>query len=297
MTASPAPLQLHGVLPAIVTPFTKDGLAVDKKSLSHLVDTLLEGKVHGVVACGSTGEATTLSDAEYVEVVKLVRERTAGKVPCVAGISVSSTRRATEIARVIQELGCDAILVATPPYNKPSQAGIIEHFKAIYAASGMPIIAYNVPGRSGVAITSATLGALSQQGLITAIKEASGSIDITADDVLAVKPDCQVLSGDDSLFLGTLAYGGRGIISVVANACPREMVALYEAFERGDMREATRLQLDLMPRCRAAFVESNPVPIKAALALKGIIEHDTVRLPLAPLSPASLERVRMEFAR
>jgi 4-hydroxy-tetrahydrodipicolinate synthase len=297
MTASAGTLTLHGVLPAIVTPFTKDGSAVDKKSLANLVDTLLKGGVHGIVACGSTGEATTLSDEEYVQVVQVVRERTAGKVPCVAGISVSSTNRAVQIARVIKELGCDAILVATPPYNKPSQAGIIEHFKAIYAASGLPLIAYNVPGRSGVAMTSATLGTLSQQGLITSIKEASGSIDSLADTMLTVKPDCQVLSGDDSLFLPVLAYGGRGVISVVGNALPKEMVALYEAFERGEISEARRIQLQLLPKCRTAFAETNPVPIKAALALMKIIENDTVRLPLTPLSPATMERVRQEFAR
>lgn len=297
MTASAGPLTLHGVLPAIVTPFSKDGSAVDKTSLVNLIDTLIADKVHGIVACGSTGEATTLTDDEYVEVVTVARERTSGKVPCVAGISVSSTNRAVQMARVIKELGCDAILVATPPYNKPSQAGIIEHFKAIHAASGLPLIGYNVPGRSGVAMTSATLGTLSQQGILTAIKEASGSIDNLADIMLAVKPECQVLSGDDSLFLATLAYGGRGIITVVGNAYPREMVALYDAFERGDTTEARRLQLDLLPRCRAAFIESNPVPIKAALALKRVIAHPTVRLPLAPLAPSNLERVQREFSR
>ena len=296
MTASAGTLTLRGVLPAIVTPFTKDGSAVDKKSLVNLVDFLLQGGIHGIVACGSTGEATTLVDEEYVQVVQVARERTAGKVPCVAGISVSSTNRAVQIARVIKELGCDAILVATPPYNKPSQAGIIEHFKAIYAATGLPLIAYNVPGRSGVAMTSATLGTLSQQGLITSIKEASGSIDNVADTMLAVKPECQVLSGDDSLFLPMLAYGGRGVISVVGNAMPKEMVALYEAFEQGEVAEARRVQLQLLPKCRAAFAETNPVPIKTALALMKIIENDAVRLPLTPLSAATLERVRQEFA-
>jgi 4-hydroxy-tetrahydrodipicolinate synthase len=294
MTASES-LVLHGVLPALVTPFTKDGSAVDKKSLAHLIETQIAAKVHGVVACGSTGEATTLSEDEYVEVVKVAREVTDGKIPCIAGISVSSTHRAVQMARVIKELGCDAILVATPPYNKPSQAGILEHLRAIHAASGLPLIGYNVPGRSGVAITSTTFGALSQQGIITSIKEASGSIDALADILLAVKPDCQVLSGDDSLFLPTLAYGGRGVITVVGNACPKEMVALYDAFERRDTAEARRLQLELLPRCRAAFIESNPVPIKAALAMKKIIEHDTVRLPLTQLSPTNLERVRKEF--
>lgn len=296
MTASES-LVLHGVLPALVTPFTKDGSAVDKKSLKRLIEMQLAAKVHGVVACGSTGEATTLSDDEYVEVVKVAREVTAGKIPCAAGISVSSTSRAVQMARVIKELGCDAVLVATPPYNKPSQAGIIEHFKAIYAACGLPLIAYNVPGRSGVAIASATLGTLSTQGIITSIKEASGSIDSLADIIAAVKPECQVLSGDDSLFLPSLAYGARGIITVVGNACPDEMVALYDAFERRDTGEARRIQLNLLARCRAAFIESNPVPIKAALAMKKVIEHDTVRLPLAPLAAENLDRVRREFSR
>ena len=294
MTATES-LVLHGVLPALVTPFTKDGSAIDKKSLARLIETQLAAKVHGVVACGSTGEAMTLSDEEYVEVVKVAREVTAGKIPCAAGISASSTNRAVQMARVIKELGCDAVLVATPPYNKPSQAGIIEHFKAIYAACGLPLIAYNVPGRSGVAIASATLGTLSKQGIITSVKEASGSIDSLADIVMAVKPDCQVLSGDDSLFLPALAYGARGVITVVGNACPEEMVALYDAFERRDTTEARRIQLNLLPRCRAAFIESNPVPLKAALAMRKVIEHDTVRLPLAPLAPENLERVRKEF--
>ncbi|MEY4668190.1 MAG: hypothetical protein RL518_889 [Pseudomonadota bacterium] len=292
-----APLILRGVLPALVTPFTRDGSGVDTKSFGNLIETQIAGKVHGVVACGSTGEASTLSDEEYVEVIKFARERTRGKVPCVGGISVSSTHRAVQMARVIKELGCDAILVATPPYNKPSQAGIIQHFKAVQAASGLPLIAYNVPGRSGVAITPATLGALSHQGIITAIKEASGSIDTLADVMVAVREDCQVLSGDDSLFLATLAYGGRGIISVVANAFPTEMVALYDAFERRDTAEARRLQLGLLSRVRAAFIESNPIPIKAALAQMGIIESDTVRLPLTPLAPSNFERVRQEYVR
>jgi 4-hydroxy-tetrahydrodipicolinate synthase len=286
---------LHGVLPALVTPFTKDGSQVDAKSLVALIEKQIAGKVHGVVACGSTGEASTLSESEYVEVVAIAREVTKGKLPCVAGISVSSTHRAVQMARNIKELGCDAILVATPPYNKPSQAGIIEHFKAIQVASGLPLIAYNVPGRSGVPITPATLGALSRQGIITSIKEASGSVDLLADTMLEVRDDCQVLSGDDSLFLATLAYGGRGIISVVANAFPEEMVALYDAFERRDIVEARRLQLALLPRIRAAFIEANPVPIKTALARMGVVENDTVRLPLTALAPANFDRVCREY--
>jgi 4-hydroxy-tetrahydrodipicolinate synthase len=294
MTSSQT-LILRGVIPALVTPFTKDGSQVDTKSLGALIDSQLAGKVHGVVACGSTGEASTLSDAEYIDVVKFTREMTRGKVPCIAGISVSSTQRAAQMARGIKELGCDAILVATPPYNKPSQTGIIEHFKAIQAESGLPLIAYNVPGRSGVAITPATMGALSHQGIITSIKEASGSIDTLADTMLAVRDDCQVLSGDDSLFLATLAYGGRGVISVVANAVPDQMVALYDAFERRDTAEARRLQLALLPRVRAAFIEANPVPIKAALARMGVIANDTTRLPLTALAPENYARVVREY--
>lgn len=289
-------LRLHGIYTALITPFSKDGSSVDKTSLSSLIESQVAARVQGVVVCGSTGEAATLSDAEYVDVVKFVRAETKGKMPCVAGISVSATSRAVEMARAIDELGCDGILVATPPYNKPSQAGIAAHFQALRAASTLPLIAYNIPGRSGVPVTSATLGALSREGIICGVKESSGSVDTIADTILAVTKECQVVAGEDSLLLATLAYGGVGAISASANVMPGEFVSLCESFAGGDVAAARQIQLDILPRIRSLFCESNPVPAKAVLALKGIIKNPTVRLPLTELAAESLERVRREFS-
>lgn len=288
-------LNMSGVYTALVTPFTKDGSSIDFQSFGALIETQLAAGVNGVVVCGSTGEAATLTDAEYVEAVRFARERTTGRVPCVAGISVSATARAVEMARVITELGCDGILVATPPYNKPSQQGIVAHFRAVKASTSLPLIGYNIPGRSGVAISPATLGALSREGLITGIKESSGSVDALADTMLAISAACQVVSGDDSLTLAVLAYGGVGVISASANVIPTAFVSLCAAWERGNSQEATKLQREALSRIRALFVESNPVPAKTVLALQGIISEPTVRLPLVPLSAASLELVRREF--
>ena len=288
-------LDISGVYTALVTPFSKDGASVDFKSLGTLIDQQLEAGVSGVVACGSTGEAVTLSDSEYVEVVRFAQERTRGKVPCVAGVSVSATARAVEMARVISELGCDGILVATPPYNKPSQQGIIAHFRAVKAATKLPLIGYNIPGRSGVAISPATLGALSQENLIVGVKESSSSVDALADTMTAIRPECQVVSGDDSLTLAVLAYGGVGVISASANVMPAEFVSLYQSWERGETRQATKIQLEMLAKIRSLFMESNPVPAKTVLALRGVIAEPTVRLPLVPLSAETLKKVRSEF--
>ena len=288
-------LNIRGIYTALVTPFSKDGSQVDYESLGKLLEIQRAAGVSGVVVCGSTGEAATLTDTEYRDVVKFVRERTKGHLPCVSGISVSATAKAVELAKFAQEVGCDGILVATPPYNKPSQAGLIEHFRAIYKATSMPLIAYNIPGRSGVAIAAATLGQLSREGIICGIKESSGSVDALADMMACISEDCQLVSGDDSLTLAALAYGGVGAISGPANALPREMSTLVRCWDSGDMQGARKAQMQILPKIRALFVESNPVPVKTVLALRGEIAHATVRLPLTPLSSSSLERVKVEF--
>jgi 4-hydroxy-tetrahydrodipicolinate synthase len=288
-------VNIKGIFTALITPFSKDGSQVDYESLSKLIEIQKAGGVSGVVVCGSTGEAATLSDNEYREVVRFVRERTKGVMPCISGISVSATAKAVELAKYSEEVGCDGILVATPPYNKPSQLGIIEHFRAIYSATSLPLIAYNIPGRSGVAITPATLGQLSREGLICGIKESTGSIDAVADTIGCVSKDCQVVSGDDSLTLAVLAYGGVGAISAAANALPVEMSSLVRLWEKGDAQGARRAQLENLSKIRSLFVESNPVPVKAVLAMRGEIAHPTVRLPLAPLSESSLANVKSAF--
>lgn len=295
MTASP--LDLRGVFTALVTPFTKDGSAVDTRSLEKLIDFQLGAGVQGFVACGSTGEAATLSPDEYVQVARTVRERTRGVCPCIAGISVSATAAAASMARLVAELGCDGILVAAPPYNKPSQAGLVEHFRAIHrAAPGTPLIAYNIPGRSGVGFTPATLAALAKERLIVGVKESSGSVDLVADTIRLLPSTVQVLSGEDSLTLAVLAYGGSGVISASANALPKEFVELTTSFRDGRVDDARQIQLAILPKIRALFVESNPVPAKTVLALQGVIAEPTVRLPLVPLQPQSLEVVRREFS-
>lgn len=288
-------LKLRGVFPALVTPFSQDGTTVDYASLERLVSVQRDAGVHGVVVCGTTGEGATLTDDEYFDVVKFVREQTRGKLPCIAGISVSATSRATEIARHIAELGCDGILIAAPPYNKPTQAGLVEHVRAVHRAAGLPIVAYNIPGRSAVGFTPASLGALSREGTICGIKDSTGSIDALADTMLVLDKGCQVMSGEDALTLAVLAYGGTGVISACANALPREFVALFDAWSAGATDKARSEQLALVRKVRMLFVETNPVPVKTVLALKGIIAHPTVRLPLVPLSEENMRRLRAEF--
>lgn len=295
MAAQTQEFSLSGVFTALVTPFTRDASAVDYRSLEKLIELQLAAGVQGVVVCGSTGEASTLTQQEYGEVISLVRERTRGSLSCVAGISTSSTMAAIEMAKLIKGIGCDAILVAAPPYNRPTQEGLLEHFRAIAQAVRIPLIAYNIPGRSAVGFTAATLATLSREGLIAGIKESSGSIDLLADIIRAVSPICQVVSGDDSLLLAVLAYGGSGAISASANVLPREFVELTAAYAAERVDEARKLQLKMFSKIRALFIESNPVPVKTVLALQGVIAEQTVRLPLVPLSAASLATLRAEF--
>jgi 4-hydroxy-tetrahydrodipicolinate synthase len=294
--ASTATLNLRGVFPALVTPFSQDGKEVDFQSFERLLRHHMQAGVHGFVVCGSTGEAATLRDGEYLDVVRCARDLTRGKLPCVAGISVSATAKAVELAHDIAELGCEGVLVAAPPYNKPSQIGLIEHMRAVKAACGLSVIAYNIPGRSAVGFSPATLGLLSQEGIISGIKDATGSIDALADTMNLVTSECQVMTGDDSMTLATMAYGGTGSISACANVLPREFVGLTDAWFAGDVDKARSIQLSMLSKLRACFVESNPVPVKTVLALQGIIAHSTVRLPLVPLSLESLAKVKAEFS-
>jgi 4-hydroxy-tetrahydrodipicolinate synthase len=287
--------QLRGVFTALVTPFSKDGLSIDYESLKRLLSFQIGAGVHGVVVCGSTGEAATLSDAEYVEVVSFVRQYTAGKIPCVAGISVSATAKAIELSRQIAEIGCDGVLLAAPPYNKPTQVGLIEHVRAVRRASGLPVVAYNIPGRSGVGFSPATLGMLSREGSICGIKDATGSVDALADTMILVDRGCQVVAGDDSLTLAVLAYGGTGAISACANVLPREFVSLVDAWHAGAVERARCEQLAMLKKLRMFFIETNPVPVKTVLALQGIIDHPIVRLPLVPLLEESLAKIKSEF--
>jgi 4-hydroxy-tetrahydrodipicolinate synthase len=286
MTGGP----LFGCGTALVTPFARDG-AVDEPALRALVEWQIAEGVHFLVPCGSTGEAATLSPAEHRRVVEITVEQTAGRVPVVAGAGSNDTARAIALSREMRAAGATHLLHVSPMYNKPPQRGIVAHFKAIADAVDLPVVAYNVPGRTGSNITVETALELAEIPGIVAMKEASGDLQ-QIQRLLCRRPaGFGVLSGDDSLTLPIMALGGDGVISVVSNATPRPMAALVEACAAGDFATARAMHELLTPWMSAAFVESNPIPAKAALAMLRRIEN-VLRLPLVPLADAHVETVR-----
>ena len=282
---------LHGAFPALVTPFNKDS-SIDFDSLATLIDYQLQAGVAGVVACGSSGEGQTLTDDEYGRVVSFCRDRTAKKVICIAGIGTNSTVKAVEMAQFVTEAKVDGILLVAPPYNKPSQDGIVAHFSQVSKHTKLPLIAYNVPGRTAVNILPATINLLAEKNIIVGVKEASGSIDQVMDIAAKSKNLISILSGEDSLVHAVLACGGRGVISASANIIPELFVKMIAAFEKGDISGSLRYQIEALPIVRLMFKETNPVPVKAALALKGIIKHGGVRLPLLAATEDTIEMIQ-----
>ena len=291
---SNTPARLSGCGTALVTPFRADG-AIDEAALRALVDWQIAEGIHFLVPCGSTGEAATMSADEHRRVVEIVVEQAAGRVPIVAGAGSNDTRRAVALSREMQAAGATHLLHVSPMYNKPPQRGIVAHFRAIADGCDLPIVVYNVPGRTGSNIEARTTLTLAEDPRFVAVKEASGSI-AQIGEILAHRPAAfTVLSGDDALTLPVLALGGEGVISVVSNATPRAMADLCTAMRNGDASRARRLHERLLPWMGAAFVEPNPIPVKAALAAMGMIEN-SLRLPLVPLAdahrPAVLEALR-----
>ena len=282
--------RLKGCGTALVTPFTRDG-ALDEPALRKLVDWQIEQGIHFLVPCGSTGEAVTMTPAEHRRVVEITVEQAKGRVAIVAGAGSNDTAKAVALSREMQAAGATHLLHVSPMYNKPPQRGIIEHFKKIADATDLPIIVYNVPGRTGSNIEAKTTLSLARIPNIVAVKEASGNLgQIT--DILRERPDhLSVLSGDDELTLAVMAAGGDGVISVVSNATPKAMSQLCEVASRGDFAAARKLHFQLLAWMRAAFVESNPIPVKAAMAMLGKMEN-RLRLPLVPLSDEHTETVR-----
>jgi 4-hydroxy-tetrahydrodipicolinate synthase len=274
--------RLTGCGTALVTPFTSGG-AVDERALRDLVEWQIRQGVHFLVPCGSTGEAATMSPEEHRRVVEIVVEQAAGRMPIVAGAGSNDTKRAVAMSREMKAAGATHLLHVSPMYNKPPQRGIIAHFRAVADATDLPVIVYNVPGRTGSNIEAKTTLALAQVPNIVAVKEASGNLAQITDVLRDRPPAFSVLSGDDELTLAVMAAGGDGVISVVSNATPREMAALTECAAAGRLAEARDLHVRLLAWMRAAFVESNPIPVKAALAMLGRIEN-VLRLPLVPLA-------------
>ncbi|KPK85616.1 MAG: 4-hydroxy-tetrahydrodipicolinate synthase [Phycisphaerae bacterium SM23_33] len=275
----PKRIKLEGSMVALVTPFRKG--EVDWDALGELIDFQLANGTQGLVPCGTTGESPTLGHEEHDAVVEFTIRRAAGRVPVIAGTGSNSTAEALQLTRHAREAGADACLVVNPYYNKPTQQGMFEHVAEL-AKIGLPIVLYNIPSRTGIELATDTIVRMYNQiEQVVAIKEATGKLDNAS--ALACRCDITILSGDDSLTLPIGSVGGRGVISVLANILPAEVRKLTDAMLAGEMEAATKQHLRLFPLIKAIFVETNPIPIKAALAMAGKIKNE-LRLPLLPLS-------------
>jgi 4-hydroxy-tetrahydrodipicolinate synthase len=278
-----------GVGTALITPFTRAG-ALDEAGVKRLARRQIDGGVHFLVPCGTTGETPTLSDAERRRVVELVVEEARGRVPVLAGAGGYDTREVAHAAKEMEKAGADGLLSVTPYYNKPTPEGLFQHFSAVADATPLPIVLYNVPGRTGCNIDPATMERLASIPTVVGVKEASGNIQQMAEILRAVPAEFLVLSGDDAVTVPLMAIGGRGIISVASNEIPAEMAQLVEAAERGDYALARTLHHKLLPLLLGNFVESNPVPVKFAMAAMGLCEL-VYRLPMVPPKPASQAKI------
>jgi 4-hydroxy-tetrahydrodipicolinate synthase len=282
-------VKLSGSLVALITPF-KDG-AVDEAGLRALVEYHVKNGTNGIVPCGTTGESVTLDEQEHERVVRIVTETVAGRIPVVAGAGTNSTEKSIKLAKEAKHAGASAILVVTPYYNRPTQQGLYLHYEAIANAVDIPIVVYNVPSRTGTNLLPETLARLSKISQVVAVKEASGSMDQVSQIIRDCGPDFTVLSGDDSLTLPILALGGHGVISVVANVAPRAMSELVARYRAGKMAEARALHYQLFELCRTMFVETNPIPVKAAAGMLGLCGGE-LRLPMCPPSDANRAKIQ-----
>jgi 4-hydroxy-tetrahydrodipicolinate synthase len=274
---------------ALVTPFTADG-SLDEAGVSRLARRQIESGIHFLVPCGTTGEVPTLTDAEQVRVVELVVAEARGRVPVLAGAGGYNTQEVIHAALRLRAAGADGILSVTPYYNKPTPEGLFQHYRAITEAVQLPLIVYNVPGRTGCNVDPATLVRLSTLPHVVGVKEASGNVTQMCEICASVPDQFIVLSGDDALTLPLMAVGGRGIVSVAANAVPAEMSRMVELAEAGDFAGARAVHQRLLPLLLVNFIESNPIPVKSAMAAMGLLE-EVYRLPMVPPRPASKQRI------
>lgn len=274
---------------AMVTPFTRDG-SLDEAAVSRLAKRQVDAGIHFLVPCGTTGEVPTLTDEEQVRIVELVVAQARGRVPVLAGAGGYNTHEVIEAGKRMKAAGADGLLSVTPYYNKPTPEGLYQHYKAIGDAVGLPIVVYNVPGRTGCNVDPATLVRLSSIPQVVAVKEASGNMTQMAEVCGSVPEDFIVLSGDDALTLPLMAIGGRGIISVASNEIPAEMSRMVELAEHGDFAGARALHKRLLPLLMVNFIESNPIPVKSAMASMGLLD-EVYRLPMVPPRPASKQRI------
>jgi 4-hydroxy-tetrahydrodipicolinate synthase len=285
-------VDIRGCGTALVTPFRRDG-SLDEDALRRLVRFQLSEGIDFLVPCGTTGETPTLEHGEYLAVIRIVLGEVGGEVPVIAGVGGNNTRKVADLAAEVGALGVQGILSVAPYYNKPTQEGLYQHFKNIAESAGLPVILYNVPGRTSSNIEPTTVVRLSKIPNIVGIKEASGSITQQMEVLNAVEPGFRVLSGDDAFTFPLMVLGGVGVISVVSNEAPGPMSRLAHLLLDGTYDEARRLNAQLLPLMQANFIETNPIPVKAALAMMGMIE-EVYRLPLVAMKPenrAKLEKV------
>ncbi len=279
----------RGAIVAIVTPFKKG--KVDEAALRKLVEFQIKNGTDGIVPCGTTGESSTLSHEEHDRVIEIVIEAVNKRVPVIAGTGSNSTAEAIRLTRHAHEAGADGALMVAPYYNRPTQEGLYQHYKAVADAVRIPIIIYNIPGRTGVNINPDTLARLAKVKNIVGVKEASGSIKQMSDVISLCGPDFDVLSGDDLFTLPLMAMGGKGVISVISNVAPADMAAMVDAFDAGDLEKARALHHKMAPLIDSLFIETNPTPVKAALAMMKKISYE-VRLPLYRMSDGNYEKLK-----
>lgn len=284
----------RGAYVAIVTPF-KDG-QVDEETLRSLIEFQIESGTQGIVPCGSTGESATLSHEEHRKVVAITVEQVKGRVPVVAGAGSNNTAEAIALTAFAKEAGADGALHITPYYNKPTQEGLFQHFKAIAEATSFPLVPYNIAGRTAINIEPVTMARIAELPEVKAVKEASGNIGQMAEIVNLCGDKMDLLSGDDNMLLPVLGIGGKGIISVINNVVPRDLLAVTSAWEQGDVAGAQKAYYKLLPLCKAMFIETNPIPVKRTMEILGQIPDGKCRLPLCDMSPANEEKLRAALA-
>ena len=278
----------QGSLVALVTPF-RDG-KVDEATLKELVEFQIKNGTDAIVPCGTTGESPTLDHDEHNRVVDIVITAVNKRIPVVAGTGSNSTAEAISLTRHAKQAGADGALIVLPYYNKPTQKGLTEHCRAIADAVDLPLILYNIPGRTGVNMLPETVAQLADHPNIIRMKEATGNLEQMTQDIVLCGDKLSFLSGDDTLTLPLMAVGGRGIISVVANIVPRDVADMTHAFLNGDWKRARELHLKLFPLSQAMFIETNPIPVKTALAMMGKIREE-FRLPLCPMTEANRKKL------
>ncbi len=278
-----------GVGTALVTPFTRTG-DLDEPAVRRLGRRQMDAGIHFLAPCGTTGENPTLTDAERIRVVEILVDEAKGKTPILAGAGGYNTKEIIHLAAEMRRAGASGLLSVTPYYNRPTQEGLYQHYRAIADSTPLPIVVYNVPSRTGTNVDPATLVRLAAIPNIVGVKEASGNISQMCEICNIVPPDFIVLSGDDAVTLPLMAVGGRGIISVVSNEIPADMVRMVEAAERGDFSAARAVHNRIYPLVHVNFVEANPVPVKTAMAAMGLLE-ESYRLPMCPPKPESREKI------